>query len=438
MRNIVLLFGVVVLAAHSNFCVGIAGTVQRHLSEKSVSTDTVAYTRLGKVNLNTIEISKDIDLQGAVCTLPPEVTLVYGGGIIRNGELVGDNTKIKTNGRAFDRVRIKGTWNVPNISTAMFADLSYNNALRDVVALSNPDVNNKIVVEDGEYRVSVSEDAETCISLGSNTELVLNGDIILAPNSYKSYYIIQAKGDNIHINGKGSIVGDKHSHKGKDGEWGMGLFLRGANNSSVIGLTIRDCWGDCIYIGGNSKDVIIENCILDHGRRQGISIVKADGVTIKDCKITNVAGTNPQYAILLEPNPNCTVDHVVIDNVEVVDCIGGFASTKLNNEESRIIGDVQIRNCHVSVLKKNPLRMTGCESVTIENSTINATNSRSAIYTNNSKHVIIRDNVINVTKRLYSSIRNTANEAIGKTGYKPIETIQSEREEVKNNEIVAK
>ena len=437
MRNIVLLLGMIVLATHSNSCSS-ANSIQRYLSEKSVITDSVAYTRLGEVGQSTIEITNDFDLRGAVCTLPPNVTLINKGGIIRNGELVGNNTTINQKGVFFDKVSIKGTWIVPNISTTMFADLSYDNALRDVVALSSPDINNRIEVEEGEYTVSVSEDAETCITLCSNTEFVLNGDIILSPNSFKSCYIIQAKGDNIHIIGKGSIVGDKHTHNGKEGEWGMGIFLRGANKSLVKGLTIKDCWGDCIYIGGNSNNVSIENCILDHGRRQGISIVKADGVLIKDCTISNVGGTNPQYAILLEPNPNCTVDHVVIENVEVKDCIGGFASTRLNNEESRIIGEVQIRNCRVSGLKKNPLRMTGCESVTIENCTVYATNSRSAIYTNNSKHVIIRDNVINVTKRLYSSMRNVANKSLGKTGYKPIEIIRSEKEEVMSNEIISK
>ena len=429
--------GLFALVSQFNSCANIGNVTPQEQVEKN-AMDTVPYTKLGKADNKTIVISKDVDLCGSVCIIPPEVTLHCQGGVIKNGIIIGQNTKIKQRGPVFNKVTIKGTWIVPSISTEMFVDLDYDNALKDVVALSNSNIHNRIIVDVGKYYVSVGKDAETCILLGSNTEFVLNGDIILAPNKYKSYYIIQAKGDNIYISGKGSIIGDKHTHTGNEGEWGMGVFLRGANYSSIKDITIKDCWGDCVYIGGNSKNVLIDNCIIDNGRRQGISIVKADSVTIRNCKISNVSGTNPQYEILLEPNPNCIVDHVAIENVEVKDCIGGIASTRLKNEQSRRIGLVQIRNCNVSGLKKNPLRMTGCESVFIENCIVNATNSHSAIYTNKSQHVIVKDNTINVTKRLYSTIRNAAFKAVGKTGFKPIEIIEPKSQEIKNNRIVEK
>ena len=60
---------------------------------------------------------------------------------------------------------------------------------------------------------------------------------------------------------------------------------------------IIDCICVARYAGGNTpngKNLIIENCILDYGYRQGVSIVGFDNVTIRDTKITNTANaTNP-------------------------------------------------------------------------------------------------------------------------------------------------
>lgn len=254
-----------------------------------------------------------------------DISLKKKHGVIKNGILIGNNTRINAEGTLFEKVTIKGVWNVPEISTTLFADLSYENALRDVVALANPKVKNRIVIEKGEYKVKAEQKAKVCVPLCSNTDFILKGTIHLEPNEFKHYYIIQANGKNIRIRGNGTIIGDKHTHTGKEGEWGMGIILNGAMNATISGLTIKDCWGDCIYVGGNSRNVIIENCKIDGGRRQGISVTKANGVTIRNCVITNFSGTNPQYAIYVEPNRRDSVDNILIENVTVRDCEGGFA-----------------------------------------------------------------------------------------------------------------
>ena len=235
------------------------------------------------------------------------------------------------------------------------------------------------------------------------------------------------------------IVSDKHTHLGTDGEWGMGLRFAGAVNASVSGLTIKNCWGDCIYVGGNSKNVLIERCLLDHGRRQGISVTKADGVTIRNCKISNVSGTNPQYAIDLEPNANDTVDHVLIENVEVVNCEGGLLATKATRDtETKMIGDVQIKNCKVSAQSRYPIKMTSCESLTVENCIVTTRNEKSAIYTKNTRSVVVRNNVININKAILLSVKDTMKKAAGKKGFVPINIIQAEKQDVRDNKIVEK
>ncbi len=155
---------------------------------------------------------------------------------------------------------------------------------------------------------------------------------------------MNAKGQNITISGKGSIIGDKKTHTGTTGEWGMGIFVRG-RDVCIRNITIRDCWGDCIYVGGNSLNVHIDRCLLDNGRRQGISITSARNVYINDCIIKNVSGTAPQFAIDLEPNKGDTVTNIFIHNVTIQNCVGGITANGV--VKTAYLGDVFIDNCSV-------------------------------------------------------------------------------------------
>ena len=343
-----------------------SGSAETASQTQEIAADTINASVLGIVEREQIRIDKDVDLKGCVCKIPVGKTLVFKGGIIKNGVLHGNMTKIECKGKAFNRVTIKGSWDVPEISTKLFTDLNYENALRDVVALALPEVKNRIVIEKGEYKVNAEKNKDVCIPICDNTDLIIKGTIRLAPNDLKSCDIIQAKGENINIRGNGTIMGDKHTHTGKEGEWGMGINLKGAINTTISGLTIKDCWGDCIYVGGNSKNVLIERCKLDHGRRQGISVTKADGVTIRNCTITNVSGTNPQYAIDIEPNSRDSVDNILIESVIVKDCEGGFSvyrKERKDGNQTPWIGKVTIRNCKVSSKSKKPVSIRMCENV---------------------------------------------------------------------------
>ena len=93
-------------------------------------------------------IDKTIDLKGKTLYLPPGITIQMRGGKFKNGILKGDNTRLKYNEKKiiFDRVNITGSWKVSNISTTMFETLDYTNSLRDVLALSNPEIKNTIYI----------------------------------------------------------------------------------------------------------------------------------------------------------------------------------------------------------------------------------------------------------------------------------------------------
>lgn len=398
------------------------------------------------VNLNVfaqeriIEISSEKDLGGKVWDLPGGVTLVMKGGIIKNGSIRGSQTKIKYTGIVFSNVRILGTWDVPDIRTSMFADLGYDNSLKDVFALASAQTQNHIIIDPGHYSVAALKEGDTCIPVCSNTEVSINGIIQLKPNKYKSYNILSLKGENIHVRGNGSIIGDKHSHLGEYGEWGMGVRFDGACNAELEGLTIKDCWGDCIYVGGGSKNVVIDNCYLDHGRRQGISVTKADGIVIKRCTITNVSGTNPQYAIDVEPNRGDTVTNVLIQKIKVRDCEGGFLATRSakleNNKPISWIGNIVVKDCEVEAKSKYPIYLRKSEFVSVERCVIDASPSKPAIFTDDAKSVVIKNNTIYVGRDVVSSLKNSVGRAVGKKNAKSISIVRADKQDVQRNKII--
>lgn len=411
------------------------------ISNKVIATDLITYQKLGRMDKGVLLIEHDINLKGRVCKLPPNMTLGSKGGVLRNGTIVGNNTKIQNNNALFDNITIKGTWNVPQISTRLFVNLKRENALKNVFALTNPKYPNMVIIEEGDYYVKANKGADVCLSVSSNTDLTLNGTIHLVANAYKHYYILNIKGKNIKVRGKGSIIGDRKSHTGNEGEWGMGINLKGAVNATISGLTIKDCWGDCIYVGGNSKNVIIENYTLDGGRRQGISITKANGVIIRNCTITNVGGTAPEYAIDIEPNSKDSVDNILIDNVKVRDCEGGFLvvhGAPKNGSKTPWIGNVAIRNCDVKCKQKFPVRVKRCEKIEIKECKLYAPDGVSAISVTYSGDAIVHNNDVSYYYNIVDKATNGLRDLVGKGKKLPIDIRKTNKQSVKNNRSVAR
>lgn len=322
-------------------------------------------------------INDTIDLQGKTLYFPSWVRVELYKGLIKNGNVVGNNTLLFYDGVIFDKVHVFGKWVVDSISTSMFADLSYDNSLKDVFSLADPRVENTIVIDTGTYYISALEPSDHCLVLGSNSDLTLDGNIILNPNFYPVYSILYLKGENIYVHGKGSISGDKDYHIGNEGEWGLGIDVAGGDNIRIEGMTVKDCWGDCIYIQKKTKSVSINNCVLYNGRRQGISVISAQEVKVNDCLIFNIGGTRPGYAIDIEPTKGEVVHSVVIDNVIVTNCRGGFA-TYGRAKDSRI-DSVIIKNCSVGNSEYYPMSFIKSNYVMIEYSKINKYKEKMAI-----------------------------------------------------------
>lgn len=126
------------------------------------------------------------------------------------------------------------------------------------------------------------------------------------------------------------LIGDNDTHTGSTGEFGMGLYIRNSNNIHVVRPNIAKCWGDGIYIGqvgdsGTCNNVVIDYPVIDSCRRQGISVISADGLTINNPVISNIRGTLPSAGIDIEPNnAQCTLSRIKINNLKTTNTVSGL------------------------------------------------------------------------------------------------------------------
>ncbi|MGG3495333.1 right-handed parallel beta-helix repeat-containing protein [Peribacillus simplex] len=220
----------------------------------------------------------------------------------------------------------------------------------------------------GTYMVN----ALTSIILKSNLRLLLdkNATIKAINNGSTAYSIFRIENiSNVCIE-DGTIIGDKATHTGNTGEWGRCFYILGSSNITLKNLTIKDAWGDCITIGGDviNEKIIIDNCIIDNARRNGITVAHAKNVDIKNTVVKNTSGTAPTAGIDIEPDMGDYVGNIIISNCYVHNNLGngiivafdaqkvnitnvfaysnGGAGIAVDGNETRRGKEVIIQNCH--------------------------------------------------------------------------------------------
>lgn len=156
------------------------------------------------------------------------------------------------------------------------------------------------------------------LTIGSNKVITfLNGSKILLKSSQKTGYniLLLKNATNVTINNI-VIVGDRDTHVGTKGEWGMGLSLISCNNIVLNSPNITNCWGDGVYLGESGKpntNITISKAYLKKNRRNGISVISADGLKLISPYLGYQDGTAPMSGIDLEPNgPNDELKNIQI------------------------------------------------------------------------------------------------------------------------------
>ena len=381
-----------------------ANTISDNIRSVRLEKKEVAKTFPCEANINYY-LKKDVDLKGERYVMPEGVTIFAGKGIIKNGTLIGNNTKLKGKGCFFDRVTIEGAWMCKDISTSMFKSLDYDNSLVNVFALANHRISNTVTIEKGLYNVSIGREV-TAISIPSNTTVFLNGEIKLLPNKYDQCYIFDINNaHSITIKGTGKIVGDRLSHLGTTGEWGFGIRIKHSKNVLIEGISISHCWGDCIYICDKSENIRIRNCNLHNSRRQGISVISANDVNISNCDIYNISGIAPGSAIDVEPNANDTVRNVTISKVRARDCIIGFAASG-NENMKRYTEKVKFLNCQVTRVKGIPITIVEVNNVIVDNCDLDCTAKAYTVYLKEVRNASVTNNVLSSEKYIFNSTKS--------------------------------
>lgn len=170
----------------------------------------------------------------------------------------------------------------------------------------------------------------------------------LTANGYDFYAVLNIHNvNNVTVEGGLTIIGDRESHTATTGESGHGIRIVNSHNVHVSDVDIRYTWGDGVCVGGNgtmaeiSQNVTLERIRTYKCSRNGLSIIEADGVVVRDCDFTYTDRTAPQYGIDVEPNLG-TATNITIENVRMLNNgIGGFA---LYTTKATLPGVLTLRN----------------------------------------------------------------------------------------------
>lgn len=119
---------------------------------------------------------------------------------------------------------------------------------------------------------------------------------------------------------------------------GHGIRILASQNIVIEDVTVKSCYTDGIYIandtpdpgdndGDFTKNVWLTRCVCDGNRRQGLSVIQAEGLWVTDCEFRNTSGAAPQGGVDLEPNPgtNQYLKDIFFDNCRFLNNVGyGF------------------------------------------------------------------------------------------------------------------
>lgn len=306
------------------------------------------------------KIISDIDLGDTTLTMPANCTLDFQGGSFTNGTIVGSNTKINSNKIAFkSTVKLSGTF-TGDLRTSWF-EIDSSDCTDTLDSIFNVSQNCNVIIDEGVYNVSTKnlprESLTTQYSifvLKSNSNIVLNGTIKLLPNDLTNYQIFRLYNiSNVIISGNGSIIGDVETHTGTTGEWGHGISISSSKHITIRDISISKCWGDGITVASYSednlsKDITIDNIVSTYNRRLGVSLISGDGIKFINSTTEGngtINGTAPKMGLDIEPNPNETLNHILVDNCLIKDKGTCYIPSTASIED--IDYKIIIQNCNI-------------------------------------------------------------------------------------------
>lgn len=337
---------------------------------------------------STVVIDCLMDLNGETVILPENVNLDYDGGAILNGKLVFSGGKI--DGKLLNHLlELEGNvalkddvfffnpnmWNIiegeTTFQNAVANKDKFNHVLTIVSELGGKtfEIDKLNAFFSGEYYGTEPARSynENSLRIPSDFHLKMSDNTFLnvyPTNNPAPRLIGMYLGDNIEISG-GNLVGDRYAHDYspvKDvlgvirdsHEFGTLIYIAGSTNINIHDVHMTDSSGDGFAVAGSAirnpdgtvrnghkqaENIVLSNCIVNASRRNNISLIDGEFITIENCvvskagggtssfssggaKIFSSAGVAPQFGIDLEayrergPN-NEFIEYERIQNVVI-------------------------------------------------------------------------------------------------------------------------
>ncbi len=288
-------------------------------------------------------IAYQYSLNGQRIKLPQGFNLVFNGGSIGNGEIVGNKSyvtfKQKKPGFRKDII-ITGTWRNIDVYDSWFdfdnsRQFVANRVITNILSFSNDnsfchihfneprtyyfelpykgptDFGERISYEmvDGKKKRHWNELYNDrfkflrIFTIPSNTHLTINNRLQMIPTNQGAYFVFWEYGkQNITIDGHGVVSGDALTHRYETpfkgpkskyyGEWGMLLYCMKCKNVTIKDVTFENAFGDAVTYYGSfyenekgkrfAEGFEMKNVNIVNARRNGLTLGARD-VIIKDC-----------------------------------------------------------------------------------------------------------------------------------------------------------
>lgn len=248
---------------------------------------------------------------------------------------------------------------------------------------------------------------EQSILLQSNMHFKMSDQTVLRvqPNSAISYAVLSAwKKENVKVSG-GKIIGDRFSHDYKTikntHEFGYAIYFRGVINGVVDNVELRECTGDGFIVQSTkrrnddgserlgqvySKNITLQNCIIDKNRRNNISLTDVDGMLIENNIISN-GGDGGKWNKSEGYNSKGVLPRYNID-LEAIN----YLNDKGELRYTEIVRNVIIRNNTFSGANNGDIDLYKCWNVEIHNNTFDGAIANVASF-----DIQIHDNIFSNT-----------------------------------------
>lgn len=283
-----------------------------------------------------------MDLRGESITIPNGCVLKFHeNGQIRNGSLIGSNTKIKAGkGKRliFQNIVLEGSWKVNKIYSSWFdfrEGEDNTRQIKSLFALCSSDVDNDVYISSGTFWLASTDESSkspAIVLMPSNTKVHNDAIFAALPGTQEQSFLFNFWGVSDCLWEGGVIKGDLNTHKKDDGQQGYGLAIRGAKNITIRNVECSDCWGDGINlqyggVHGHNENIIIENVKCDRNRRQGVSIEDGINVVVRNSVFSNTGqdrGHSPMKGIDIEPwYEQAMIQDIRIENCKLINNAGG-------------------------------------------------------------------------------------------------------------------